>query len=88
MEYIQFDTALRIAGAIREASKEKIYQELGLEPAQSRSSRPEMFCKKGVPENFAKFTGKHLCQSLFFNKVASLRPATLIKRDSGADVFL
>ena len=24
--------------------------------------------------NFAKFTGKHLCQSLFFNKVAGLRP--------------
>ena len=29
-----------------------------------RSSLPEMFCK------FGKYTGKHLCQSLFFNKVA------------------
>ena len=28
--------------------------------------------KKGVLRNFAKFTGKHLCQSLFFNKVAEL----------------
>ena len=45
-----------------------------------RSSRPEMFCKKGVLRNFAKFTGKHLCQSLFFNKVAGLRPATLLKK--------
>ena len=36
-----------------------------------RSSRPEVFCKKGVLRNSAKFTGKHLCQSLFFNKVAS-----------------
>ena len=35
-----------------------------------RSSRPEVFCKQGVLRNFAKFTGKHLCQSLFFNKVA------------------
>ena len=35
-----------------------------------RSSRPEVFCKKGVPRNFAKVTGKQLCQSLFFNKVA------------------
>ena len=35
-----------------------------------RSSHPEVFCKKGVLRNFAKFTGKHLCQSLFFNKVA------------------
>ena len=30
-----------------------------------RSSCPEVFCKK----NFTKFTGKHLCQSLFFNKI-------------------
>ena len=37
-----------------------------------RSSRPEVFCK-GVLRNFTKFTGKHLCQSLFFNKVAGLR---------------
>ena len=34
-----------------------------------RSSRPEVFCRKGVLKNFAKFTGKHLCQSLFFNEV-------------------
>ena len=27
----------------------------------SRSSRPEVFCKKGVLKNLAKFTGKHLC---------------------------
>ena len=40
---------------------------------QFRSSRPKLFCKKGVLRNFAKFTGKHLCQSLFFNKVAGLR---------------
>ena len=32
----------------------------------------EVFCKKkGVPRNFAKFIGKHLCQCLFFNKVVS-----------------
>ena len=24
--------------------------------------------------NFAKFTGKHLCQGLFFNKVTAFRP--------------
>ena len=45
-----------------------------------RSSRPEVFCKKGVLKILAKFTGKHLCQSLFFNKVAGLRPATLFKK--------
>ena len=45
-----------------------------------RSSRLEVFCKKGVLRNFTKFTGKHLCQSLFFNKVVGLRPATLLKK--------
>ena len=39
-----------------------------------RSSRLEVFCKKGVLSNFAKFTGKRLCQSLFYNEVAGLRP--------------
>ena len=29
--------------------------------------------KNGVLRNFTKFKGKHLCQSLFFNKVAGLR---------------
>ena len=41
---------------------------------------PEVFYKKGVFRNFTKFTGKHLCQSLFFNKVAGLRAATLLKK--------
>ena len=31
-----------------------------------------MFLKKNVLKNFSKFAGKHLCQSLFFNKVAGL----------------
>ena len=42
---------------------------------QLRSSPPEVFCKKGVLRNFAQFTGKHLCQSLFLSKVGGLRPA-------------
>ena len=36
--------------------------------------------KKAVLKNFSKFTGKNLCRSLFFNKVAGLRPATLLKK--------
>ena len=36
--------------------------------------------KKVVLGNFAKLTGKRLCQSLFFNKVAGLRSATLLKK--------
>ena len=45
-----------------------------------RSSHRSCSVRKGVLKNFAKFTGKHLCQSLFFNKVAGLRPVTLLKR--------
>ena len=44
---------------------------------KNRSSRPEVFCEKGFFRNFAKFTGKHLCQNLFFNKVP---PASLLKK--------
>ena len=39
-----------------------------------------MFYEKGLLRSFIKFTGKHLCQSLFFNKVAGLRPAVLLKK--------
>ena len=58
-----------------------------------RSSCPELFCKKSFLKNFAKLTRKHLYQRLFFrkvacnifqnlflNKVAGLRPATLLKK--------
>ena len=39
-----------------------------------------MFYTKGALKMFTKFTGKHLCRSLFFIKVAGLRPATLLKK--------
>ena len=42
-----------------------------------------MFYKKGVLKDFAKFTGKHLRQSLFLIKLqilSCLRPATLLKK--------
>ena len=41
----------------------------------SRSSHRRCSVKKCILKNFPKFTGKHLCWSLFFNKVAALRPA-------------
>ena len=37
-----------------------------------RSSRPWVFCKKGGFINFAKFTGKQLCGSLFLLKKETL----------------
>ena len=44
---------------------------------QKQSS--EEFCKKGVLKNFAKFTRKHLGQSLFLNKVAGAACNFIIK---------
>ena len=35
---------------------------------------------KGFLKNFTKFIGKRQYQSLFFNKVAALRPAHLLKK--------
>ena len=48
----------------------------------SRKSHQEVFCKKCVGQNFAKFTGKHIRQSLCLIKLQ----ATLL-RDSGRDVL-
>ena len=49
---------------------------VGFELFIFRISHQRCSLKKSVLGNFAKFAGKHLCQSLFFNKV---RPATLLK---------
>ena len=45
-----------------------------------RGSHRRCSVRKGVLRNFENFTGKHLCQSPFFNKVAGLRTATLLKK--------
>ena len=42
--------------------------------------------KKVVLKKLAKFTGVHLCQSLFFNKVAGQQ--LYLKRDPDTGVFL
>ena len=46
----------------------------------SRSSRQAVFCQKGVLKNFTKLTRKHLCWSLFFHRVAGLRPVTWFRK--------
>ena len=42
-----------------------------------------MFYKKGVLKNFTKFTGKHLCLSLFFKSLLK----NFIKKETLAQVF-
>ena len=53
--------------------------------ALNRSSRSEVFCKKGGLRNFVKFTGKHLCQSLFFNE--GPQACNFIKKETPAQMF-
>ena len=54
-----------------------VFEGFGNFPEAATGGVPQ---KKGVLRNFVKFTGKHLCQSLFFNKVARLRSVTLFKK--------
>ena len=39
---------------------------------KDRLTTEGVLLKRGVIKNFAEFTGKHLCQSLFSNKFAAL----------------
>ena len=45
-----------------------------------RSSHRRCSIKENILKSFANFTGKHLCQSLYFDKVPSLRPVILLKK--------
>ena len=56
-------------------------------PSSSRSHCSQMFFKIGVLKDFALFTGKKLCWSLFLTNFQAWRPATLLKRDSSIDIF-
>ena len=53
---------------------------------QKQPPEKVFYMKNGV-KKLSKFTGKHLCQSLFFNKATCLRPATLYNK-TGTGVFL
>ena len=55
--------------------------------ARYRSSHRRFSAKQGVLKNFANFTGKHRCWSLFLIKLQA-RSAALLKRDSSTGVFL
>ena len=52
----------------------------------SKSSHRRCSVKTGVLGNIEKFTGKHLCQSLFFNKVAG-QAFNFVKKEALAQEF-
>ena len=54
----------------------------------NRSSRPEVFYKKDVLRNFAKFTGKQMRQSQFFNKISGWDSAQVFSCEFQERLFL
>ena len=65
LEYIKYTTIIHFILCLYKRTK-------------FRSSHWMCSVRKGVLRNFAKFTGKHLCLGLVFNKVSGLRPATFL----------
>ena len=59
---------------------DNLIHKLWVDLINDRCSHLDVFCKKLVLRNFAKFTAKHLCQSFFINKVEGFRPAILLKK--------
>ena len=47
---------------------------------ESQIQSPRDVVQKGVLRDFVKFSWKHLCRSLFFNKVVGLKPVTFLKK--------
>ena len=66
----------------------KIFTKLVPSQTLLRSSHRRCSVKTGVFKNLQKFTGKHLCCSLFLIKLQVFRPATLLNSDSNTDIFL
>ena len=56
--------------------------------SRGRSSRLQMIFKIDVLKDFAIFTGKHLCWSLFLITLQALGSTTVLERDSITCVFL
>ena len=81
-------TLLSIHGLVEKHEPSKYYTYFFLNRFQKyRGSRLKVFYKKNVIDIFAKLTWKHLCQSLYFNKVANLKPSTLLKKETPTQVF-
>ena len=75
--------------SLREMCLRIVYKDKKSSFAHLQMQLPEVVYVKRCLKNFAKFSGKHLCQSLFFNKVAGLNCLQVYwKRDSGTGVFL
>ena len=52
-----------------------------------RSNCMQLFFKTDVTRNFAIFTGKHLCCSLFLIKLQAIRHFNLVKNETSKQVI-
>ena len=78
--------SMNIGKFLRTPILKNICEWLLLTRASFRSSHLELFYQKGVPRNFAKLTGKHLCQSLLSVKLQA-QACNFIKKETLAQVF-
>ena len=64
------------------------FKKIQKKPPEVQKQSPEVFCKKRYSKKFRKLHGKTPVLKSFLNKIASLQPATFLKRDSNASAFL
>ena len=76
--YIQSESMKKLQG--KYLFKVMDRQQILLLMLKFRNSHWTCSVRKGVLRNFAKFTEKHLCEGLIFNKVAGLRRATFLTK--------
>ena len=74
-------------GGVHSKSSQTFKTEITSKAPISRSSRTEVFCKKDVLRNVAKFT-ENPCARVSLIKLLASGLQLYLKRDSGAVVFL
>ena len=75
-------------GNIETATKFSRFKRISSTEDNYIDAAPDVFYAKAVLKNYALFTEKQLCWSLFLIKLQALRSATLLKRDFSTGVFL
>ena len=62
------------------------FKKIKKQPPEVQKQSPEVFCKKSVLKNFANFTGKHLCWSIFIIKLQAFN-LQVFKKETPAQVL-
>ena len=83
------DVALKFSNCLIFPRRIKLqYEDKEVNDFIDRSSRPQVFCKKGVLRNFTKFTLKNTCARVSFLVKLLAGLQLYLKKDSGTGVFL